>query len=117
MNGTQSDCNVCSTCNHGRVGIHMGLRERRHRQTSADIRDAAVFAAPNENGESVIWVAVVADSPPDFAALHAFCRERLGPRAPARFLRVPSLPRNENMKLVVSRLRDAAAQSLKRVAG
>src|SRR6201995_1480469 len=35
-------CNVCIMCNDGRVGIHMGLRERRRRQTSADIRDAAV---------------------------------------------------------------------------
>lgn len=76
-----------------------------------EIQDAAVFAAPDERGESVIWAAIVANAP-DISALHEFCDERLGARAPRRFLVLPSLPRNENMKLVVARLRDAAQRSL-----
>jgi AcrR family transcriptional regulator len=39
------DCNVCITCNDESMANQMGLRERRRRQTSADIRDAAVRLA------------------------------------------------------------------------
>src|SRR3982074_1234631 len=39
------DCKVCRTCNYGVMTDQMGLRERRRRQTSADIRDAAVRLA------------------------------------------------------------------------
>jgi acyl-coenzyme A synthetase/AMP-(fatty) acid ligase len=79
-----------------------------------EIRDAAVFSAPDERGESTIWAAIVADVALDRQALQAFCRDTLAHRAPTRFLFLPSLPRNENAKLVVSRLREAAAQSLRK---
>lgn len=47
------DCNVCIMCNDGQVGIQMGLRERRRRQTSADIRDAAVRLARERGFDKV----------------------------------------------------------------
>jgi AcrR family transcriptional regulator len=40
-------------CNDGRVGIQIGLRERRRRQTSADIRDAAVRLARERGFDKV----------------------------------------------------------------
>jgi AcrR family transcriptional regulator len=39
------DCRVCITCNYEVMANQIGLRERRRRQTSADIRDAAVRLA------------------------------------------------------------------------
>ena len=36
------DCKLCTSCNYMGMGNPLGLRERRRRQTSADIRDAAV---------------------------------------------------------------------------
>lgn len=50
---TAFGCNVCSTCNDGRVGNPLGLRERRRRQTSADIRDTAVRLARERGFDKV----------------------------------------------------------------
>src|SRR5581483_2838930 len=39
---TPFECKVCTTCNYRGMANPVGLRERRRRPTSADIRDAAV---------------------------------------------------------------------------
>ena len=47
------DCKVCITCNYMVMTNQMGLRERRRRQTSADIRDAAVRLAQERGFDKV----------------------------------------------------------------
>ena len=71
-----------------------------------DVRDSAVFAVPDKDGEKVLVAAVVLsrDGKPDNSLIE-YCRERkLGGMTPRRFFVVKELPRNEAGKLMRSTL-------------
>ena len=70
--------------------------------------DCAAFAVPSGHFGEIPMLAVVAGEGFDAAALMAHCRDRLGLRAPRKVVRVPSLPRNAQGKVLRRALADAA---------
>ena len=82
-----------------------------------DVSEAAAFAVPNAaTGVHEIWLAVVVKKPVDGEALRAFCIERLGSsKAPWSILAVKELPRNDNGKVLRSRL-VKSAEALRKIA-
>jgi acyl-coenzyme A synthetase/AMP-(fatty) acid ligase len=72
------------------------------------ISQAAAFGVEDDDGLPVIWAAIVTDKPLDGPAFNQFCQARLGGAAPRAILQMPDLPRNENGKVLVSRLAELA---------
>lgn len=79
--------------------------------SSGEVSDAAAFGVSNAMGIVVIWAAIVPRGPVDFAALAARCREQLGRKAPARFLELKEVPRNESGKVLRRRLVEMAKRA------
>ena len=65
-----------------------------------DVIEAAVFGAPDADGIMRIRAAVVVKQGTDITALKAFCKSRLGSRAPVSIIALDELPRNASGKLV-----------------
>lgn len=63
------------------------------------VREAGVFPVPGKDGETAIAAAIAVQGRIDQPGLAAFCRERLGPLAPARFYLVDALPRGDMDKI------------------
>jgi len=77
------------------------------------ISEAGVFAVNDELGIAELIALIVADGPPNEAALTEHCMRRLpGSCVPARFILVDSLPRGGQGKLERHRLPDIAAPKL-----
>lgn len=64
------------------------------------VAEAAVFALPSARFGQVPVAAIVPRGAMDAAALLAWCRQRLGSRAPASCMRVDALPRNAMGKVL-----------------
>ena len=75
-----------------------------------EVIECAAFGAPDSDGVTRVWAAVVADEPVDAAALTAYLASRLGDIAPRRLMQVSSLPRNANGKVLRSVLTEMAAR-------
>lgn len=65
----------------------------------AGVRDAAVFPIEDGAGGTHLAAAIVPSGALDWAALRAYAQERLHVMTPAKYLEVPSLPRNAMGKL------------------
>jgi len=74
------------------------------------IKEAAAFGVAGSDDTDEIWLAVVSDQPIDIAALKAFCAEKMGAYAPAHFLQIDKLPRNEGGKILRWALMDMARE-------
>ncbi|CAH0153981.1 class I adenylate-forming enzyme family protein [Roseomonas sp. CECT 9278] len=70
------------------------------------VADAAAFAAPSALHQDLPHAAVVLRQPVDDGDLLAFCRARLGGKAPLAILRLAALPRNAMGKVLRRVLRD-----------
>ena len=82
-----------------------------------EIAEAAAFGVPDALGLTRIWAAIVPSGPVDMSAVKALCREQLKNSAPASFLQLKALPRNEFGKVLREPLqRKAIRASAKRVA-
>lgn len=81
-----------------------------------EIREAAVFGAPDASGITQIWAAIVPAGPVDMAALRKVCSERLLDKTPRFIVKVKKLPRNEAGKILRERLVTMAASILSRQA-
>ncbi len=66
----------------------------------AQIREAAVFGAPDARGLTRIWAAIVPDGPLDAAAIKAICIERLKEKSPHFLMPVTEIPRNAAGKIL-----------------
>jgi len=66
----------------------------------ADVQEAAAFPVRNAFGLAEPWAAIVSDKALDIPSLGQHCWAHLGGASPKYFLRVPSLPRNANGKVV-----------------
>jgi long-chain acyl-CoA synthetase len=64
------------------------------------VAEAAAFAIPSEKHQDVPVAAVVARGPLDRAQLLAWCKQRLGVRAPQRIVVLEALPRNARGKVL-----------------
>jgi acyl-coenzyme A synthetase/AMP-(fatty) acid ligase len=64
------------------------------------VREAAVFAFTDSDGDTRIAASIVASGPLDLPALDAYARARLEIFAPSRYTQVASLPRNAAGKLL-----------------
>lgn len=64
------------------------------------ITDVAVFARSGDTGVMQIEAAIVCDGEIDAVALDAYARKHFGEAAPARYLPVTSIPRNETGKIL-----------------
>ena len=62
--------------------------------TLADLREAAVFGAPDDSGMVVLCAAIVPNAPLLADEFHARCRKRLGAQAPVFIMHLRELPRN-----------------------
>jgi acyl-coenzyme A synthetase/AMP-(fatty) acid ligase len=82
-----------------------------------DISEAAAFSRTSPvSGMTEIWVAIVVTKPVNGEALRTACRERLGPaKTPEFILQVKELPRNENGKILRTRLVKEAAAVMARM--
>jgi len=66
------------------------------------ITECAAFGVPADDDLDEIWLGYAGN--PNLAALQAFCKEKLGDFAPAHFLKVDRVPRNESGKILRWRL-------------
>jgi acyl-coenzyme A synthetase/AMP-(fatty) acid ligase len=83
-----------------------------------DVSEAAAFSMTHAaTGVQEIWAAIVQKNPVDMDALHSFCVQRLGQRAPRSILLVKALPRNENGKVLRDQLIKLAASASKIAGG
>lgn len=74
-------------------------------QACPGVMEAAVFTAPNAQGQSLIWAALVGDGSVQLAELRRACEAKLGAAAsPGGFLQLAHLPRNEAGKVAVAEL-------------
>jgi len=95
---------VSDMINRGGLKVHPTEVEEVLR-LSPSVADAAVVGAPDERLGEVPVAFVVEQSPTTDTELDALCRAHVAAyKVPARFLRVASLPRNENGKVVKSEL-------------
>ena len=69
-----------------------------------DIRQAAAFGVPDNDGMAQIWAAIVPDAPIPTEDLSRLCGERLGAQSPKFILQMADLPRNANGKVAVREL-------------
>jgi acyl-coenzyme A synthetase/AMP-(fatty) acid ligase len=77
--------------------------------TFGGVSEAGVFALPDAREIPVLWAAVVSPSVVDWAKLQGICASKLGAAyVPARFVRVPALPKNQVGKLDRARLPQVA---------
>ena len=76
------------------------------------LKDAAAFGVPNPLGVTMVWAAIVHDGRVDVKALWELCRERLGTKAPVRFLMLRELPRNEAGKVLRGKLAEKAIEAM-----
>jgi|SRR5579871_794836 len=82
------------------------------------VTDCASFGIADTMGIETIWAAIVANEKADLTGLAKFCGAKLGARAPARFLKLRQLPRNETGKVMHSELQRLARNAARaRVAG
>jgi long-chain acyl-CoA synthetase len=72
--------------------------------TLADLREVAVFGAPDGKGDIVICAAFVPNVRVAAADFHARCREQLGAQAPAFIMEMRQLPRNAMGKVLRNEL-------------
>ncbi len=70
----------------------------------ADLREVAVFGAPDGNGEVAVCAAYVPNGPLVAAEFHERCRERLGAQAPTFIMKMRELPRNAMGKVLRNEL-------------
>jgi acyl-coenzyme A synthetase/AMP-(fatty) acid ligase len=76
------------------------------------VAEAAAAAVPNAFGNNEVWALIVAQQDVEEQKLRAYCDARIGrPFAPAKFLFVDGLPRNENGKLDRRRLNEMVQKS------
>ena len=95
---------VSDMINRGGLKVHPTEVEEVLR-LSPSVAEAAVVGAPDERLGEVPVAFVVEQSPTTDTELDALCRAHVAAyKVPARFLRVASLPRNENGKVVKSEL-------------
>ncbi|HEY7979089.1 MAG TPA: fatty acid--CoA ligase family protein, partial [Rhizomicrobium sp.] len=66
------------------------------------ITECAAFGVPSKDDLDEIWLGYAGN--PDLAALQAFCKEKLGDFAPAHYLKIDKVPRNESGKILRWRL-------------
>ena len=80
--------------------------------TLADLREVAVFGAPDAQGLVVLCAAIVPNRPINAQAFHERCRARLKGQAPVFIMHVEALPRNAMGKVLRTELarRALAAQ-------
>jgi len=69
-------------------------------ETHPAVVEAVAFAVKAANGADRLYAAVVTREPVEEKALVAHCKAKLGSMSPARVFNLPSLPRNENGKLM-----------------
>jgi len=74
------------------------------------IKEAAAFGVAGADDTDEIWLAVVSDRTLDMAALRDFCGEKMGAYAPAHFMQIDKLPRNEGGKILRWALMDMARE-------
>ena len=72
------------------------------------ITECAAFGVPAKDDLDDIWLGYVGE--PDLAALKAFSKDKLGDFAPAHFLKVDKIPRNESGKILRWRLTEMARE-------
>lgn len=73
------------------------------------VTECAAFGVPQSDGIDEIWLGIA--GAPDLSALKAYCRDKLGDFAPARFLKLDKIPRNESGKILRWRLTEMARES------
>ncbi len=66
------------------------------------IAECAAFGVPSDDDLDEIWLGYAGN--PDLAALQAFCKDKLGDFAPAHYLKIDKVPRNESGKVLRWRL-------------
>jgi acyl-coenzyme A synthetase/AMP-(fatty) acid ligase len=72
--------------------------------TLADLREAAVFSAPDATGMAVLCAAIVGVAPINGEAFHERCRAKLGRFSPALIMHLQALPRNAMGKVLRTEL-------------
>ena len=70
------------------------------------VRDAAAFSVASDLHQGLPHAAVVVRHPVDSGDLVAFCRQRLGSKAPVAIVQLRDLPRNSMGKVLRRVLRD-----------
>lgn len=73
---------------------------------NAEISDAAVFTYLDQGGVERLGLAFVSAEVPDIAAMHNLLVSEFGFSVPARYIRVPVVPRNEGGKISRQELSD-----------
>jgi acyl-coenzyme A synthetase/AMP-(fatty) acid ligase len=77
----------------------------------ADLREVAVFGAPDGQGHVAICAAIVPNGPLDAQEFHAHCHDRLGARAPGFIMVLSELPRNAMGKVLRNELARKAVEA------
>ena len=101
---------VSDMINRGGLKVHPAEVEEVLR-LSPSIADAAIVDAPDDRLGEVPIAYIVERHPTADPDLDALCRAHLAPyKVPVRFVRIAALPRNENGKVVKSRLSEREAR-------